>query len=86
LPAGSYERQLFLTAATEVQDWSAIVAVTEPPTTIEELIQRVEAFNRLGDSASAINALDHFSRQLQLPESMEVELRRRVNVQEAIRR
>jgi hypothetical protein len=86
LPAGSYERQLFLTAATEVQDWSAIVAVTDPPTTIEELIQRVEAFNRLGDSGSAINALDHFSRQLQLPGSMEVELRRRVNVQETIRR
>lgn len=86
LSAGSYERQLFLTAATDAEDWSAIVTVTDLPNSIEELIQRVEAFNRLGDAASAINALDRYSRQLQLPEPMEVELRRRVTVQEAIRR
>jgi hypothetical protein len=86
LTAGSYERQLFLTAATEAEDWSAIVTVTDPPNSIEELVQRVEAFNRLGDSASAINALDRYSRELRLPEPMEVDLRRRVTVQEAIRR
>lgn len=86
LPAGSYQRQLFLTAATQTHNWSGIIAVTEPPTTIEELIQRVEAFIRLGESAGAINALDRFSRQLQLPETIEDELRRRVDVEEAIRR
>ncbi len=82
----SYERQLFLTAATDAEDWSAIVQFTDPPYTIEELIQRFEAFNRLGNPANAIDALDRFSRQLQLPEPIEAELRGRANAQEAIGR
>lgn len=86
LPVGSYQRQLFLVAAMEAQDWSAILKVTEPPTTIEELVQRVEAFNRLGKSAGAIDTLERFSRQLQLPESLGIELRHRINAQEALTR
>lgn len=82
----SYERQLFLTAATDVEDWLAIVKETDPPFTIEELIQRFEAYNRLGESANAINALDHFSRQLQLPEPIEAELRDRVSAQDIIKK
>ena len=82
----SYERHLFCTAATDAENWSAIVKLTDPPSTIEELIQRFEAFIRLGEFANAIDALDCFSQQLQLPEPIEAELRRRANAQEAIRR
>ena len=82
----SYERQLFLTAATDAEDWSAIVQVTDPPFTIEELIQRFEAFSQLGESANAIDALDRFSRQLQFPEPIEADLRARASAQEAIGR
>ncbi len=86
LPAGSYERQLYLSAATDVQKWDGILEVTSPPATIGELVQRFEAFSRLGDPDSAIDALDQFSQQLQLPEPLESELRLRASAQEAIRR
>lgn len=82
----SYGRQLLLTAATDAEDWSAIVEITDPPSTIEELIQRFEAFTRLGESTNAIDALDRFSRQLQLPKPIEAELRDRVSAQETIGR
>jgi hypothetical protein len=86
LPLGSYQRQLFLAAAVEAQDWSAILRVTELPATIEELVRRVEAYNRSGKSAEAIDTLERFSRQLQLPESLEIELRQRIIAQEALTR
>ena len=85
LPSGSYERQLFLIAATDAQDWTAIVKVTDPPATIDELVQRFEAFSRLGDLDGAIDTLDRFSQQLQLPEPMVAEFRRRVSAQEAMK-
>jgi hypothetical protein len=84
-PPGSYERQLLLTSAAHAQDWTVIVAITEPPTTIEELIQRVEACNQSGDASTATASLDRYSRALQLPPSVETELRRRISAQEAIR-
>ena len=86
LPVGSYERQLYLRAVTYVQDWDGIVAVTNPPDTIEELVQRFEAFSQLGDPCSAIDALDQFSQQLQLPGALESELRSRASAQKAIKR
>lgn len=85
-PPGSYERQLLLTAATGAKDWKLIVRITDPPTTIEELIQRVEAYNWLGDSPGATATLDRFSKQLQLPEPLAADLRQRIKAQEAIRR
>ena len=86
LPAGSYERQLYLSAATENQNWSGIVDVTNPPATIEELVQRFEAFSQLGDFSSAVDSLDRYSHQLRLPGSFESELRARASAQEAMRR
>ena len=86
LPPGSYERQLYLSAATDAQDWEGILKVTDPPATIDELVQRFEAFSQLGDSGGALDALNHFSQQLQLPEPMVAELRGRAIAQEAIRR
>ena len=86
LLSGSYERELYLSAATAAQDWDGILKVTDPPTTIDELVQRFEVFSRLGDFGSAIDALDRFSPQLQLPDSLKSELRSRASAQEAIRR
>ena len=86
LPPGSYQRQLFLNAAKDARDWQGIVDVTEPPTTIEELVQLFDAYSRLGDFNGAIGALDRFSRELLLPEFQESELRSRARIQETIAR
>jgi hypothetical protein len=84
LPTGSYQRQLLLSAAIDAQEWRVIANVTNPPTSIEELTQRVEALSRLGDPAGAEDALDRFSAQLQFPGAMAAELRARINAQKAI--
>ena len=86
LEPGSYERQLCISSAIDAQDWQSIVDITDPPATIEELVQRFDAFCRLLDFHLATDALDRFSRELRLPESVESELRARVNVQEAMGR
>lgn len=86
LQAGSYQRELILTAATSAQDWSTITEITDPPLTIDELIKRVDAFSRLNRPLDAVNALDSFSRQLDLAPPMETELRNRLSAQERMRR
>ena len=86
LSAGSYEREIYLSAANDAQDWQAIIKVTDPPATIGELVQRFDAFLRCGDPSRAIDALDHFSQQLHLPGPLDLELRLRASAQEAIRR
>lgn len=86
LPPGSHQRQLFLKAAMDAQDWQGIVDTTDPPATIEELVQRFSAFCRLREFEGAIGALDRFSRTLRLPESQEAELRNRASAQEAMGR
>jgi hypothetical protein len=86
LPKGSYQRQLYLTAATDAKAWSAVVKVTDPPATIDELVQRFEAFSRLGDHGGAVGALDQFAEELQLPEPILTELRGRASAQEAIKK
>ena len=86
LPPGSYQRQLFLNAAMDARDWQGIVDTTDPPATIEELVQRFDAYCRLRDFEGAIGALDLFSRTLRLPESQESELRSRAHAQEAMGR
>lgn len=84
LPIGSYQRQLLLEAATEVRDWKIIANVTNPPTSIEELVQRIEALSQLGDPNGATETLDRFSSELQLPAVMVAEIRGRINAQKAI--
>lgn len=84
-PPGSYERQLLLSSAAEAEKWAVIVAITDPPTTIEELVHRVEACNQLGDASTGIASLDGYSKALQLSPSVEAELRRRISAQEVIR-
>jgi len=86
LPKGSYQRQLYLTAATDAKAWNAVVKVTDPPATIDELVQRFEAFSRLDDHGGAVDALDQFAEELQLPEPILTELRGRASAQEAIKK
>jgi len=70
----------------ETRDWQGIVDTTDPPTTIEELVRRFDALCRLRDFEGALGSLDRFSKLLRLPESQEVELRKRASVQQAIGR
>ena len=86
LEPGSYERQLCLEAAVDAQDWRSVVDITNPPATIEELVQRFDAFCRLRDSSGAIDALDRFAQNLRLPGPLESELRGRAGAQEAMGR
>ncbi len=85
-PPGSYERQLFLAAATEAQQWASVIEATDPPATIDELVQRIEACSRLGKYQTATASLDKYSRSLQLEQSLETELRQRISAQEVIRK
>jgi Calcineurin-like phosphoesterase len=84
LPIGSYERQLLVSAAHASENWSAIIEKADPPTTIEELVYRVEALRRLGGSADAMAALDKFAHQVNLPEAEAKDLRFRIKTQEKI--
>ena len=84
LPPGSYQRQLFFKAAMDARDWRGIVDTTDPPATIEELVQRFDAYCRLRDFEGAIDALDRFSRKLRLPEFQESELRSRARAREVM--
>ena len=86
LPAGSYERQLFLIAAVEAADWMAIIEATNPPCSIEELVQRVDACAHVDDFGSAIASLDKFSGSLSLPANVEAELRSRIQALQGMRR
>jgi hypothetical protein len=83
---GSYERELFLSAATEAERWALIVEATDPPATIGELIQRVDACNRLGQYPLASASLDKYAKQLHIDDGLETELRQRIKAQEAIRK
>jgi hypothetical protein len=84
LPEGSYERQLLLDAALDAKDWQAIISVTTKPYNIHELVQRVEACIMVHEYTSATDALDNYSKELQLHESMTIELRNRIRAEEAM--
>lgn len=86
LPEGSYGRQLLLAAASDAKDWPTIIEVTKTPYTIQELVQRVEAFTHVHKYGGATDALDRFSGELQLPKPMVAELRSRIRAQEAMKR
>ncbi len=81
----SYQRQLYLTIAEDVDNWPGIVEVLNTPTSIPELILRIEALCRLDDAGRAIDSLNRFSTQLHLPDSIVSELRTRIKVQEAMK-
>ncbi len=82
---GSYQRELILTAASDAEEWRVVIDVTNPPATIPELVLRIEAFSRSGDLDSALAALDTFAAELQFPEAMAEDLRRRIEAQKAMK-
>ena len=86
LPPGSYERQLFLDAAVRAVDWAAVLSVTNPPRSIDELVQRVEACTRTDEFGEALASLDNFSRPLGMPAALETDLRCRVEAMQGMKR
>ncbi len=84
LEAGSYERQLFLQAATDGHDWKSVIDATDPPTTINELMQRFNAYCKLNDSEAASTCVKKFSEHLHLPEAQKLELLARAGVRGAL--
>jgi len=84
LAAGSYERKLFLSASAEAQDWASIIRVTDPPSSIGELVYRVEALLQVGKVTDAGEALEKYSLQLQIAAPLLVELRRRIKAHEVL--
>lgn len=85
LPPGSYERQLFLDAAVRAVDWAAVLSVTNPPRSIDELVQRVEACTRTDEFGEALASLHNFSEPLGMPAALETDLRRRVEAMQGMK-
>jgi hypothetical protein len=84
LRSGSYERQLYFTVARQNKDWQSIVDKTNPPTTIEELVFRVEALITNKNFAGANASLDEFAAKLNLPNPLLNDLRLRIKTEEKI--
>jgi Calcineurin-like phosphoesterase len=84
LPAQSHERELFFNAAQKMENWVEIIDKTNPPNSIHELVQRFDAFSRMNDISSAVAALDEYSAEVELPISIETELRTRAKIEEVI--
>ena len=85
LPPGTYERQLYVDAAAEAEDWKAIVRVSNPPTSISELMLRFRALCELEDYQEAGDSLARHARELELPEAMESELRLRLDTMKVMK-
>ena len=86
LPSGTYERQIYVDAAQEAKDWKAISRVTQPPTSIGELVLRFRALCELGDYQRAEETLARHARELELPQGMESELRSRLETMKVMNR
>lgn len=85
LPGGSYQRNLILDAAIAAEDWQTTIDVTDPPLTIAELVNRVNALCRMNRLPDAFDALDRHSKKLDLSTSIEKDLRRQLTAQERMR-
>ncbi len=83
---GDYGRQLLLSSAYEVKDWELIVAVTDIPQSIEELVRRTDAFAALGRYGDAHLALDRFGSQVELPAATDRDIRVRLAAEEKMRK
>ena len=84
LPAVSYQRELVLSASRSAGDWQTIAEVTDPPTSIDELVLRVEALGKLGKLSNAESELERYSRKLSLGGPIIAELHGRIRAQKAI--
>lgn len=85
LPPGTYERQLFFDAAEQAGDWMAVVAATDPPTTIPELVLQFRAQYELEDYEGAEQTVSLYSRRLGLSGAVEADLRARLKARKAMK-
>ena len=85
LPPGTHERHLFLDAAEQAKDWMAVVAATDPPQSIPELVLRFRAKYELEDHEGAEQTLRHYSGRLGLAGAVEADLRARLNARRAMK-
>ena len=80
LPSGTYERQLYLDTAEQANDWHTIVAATDPPTSIPELVSRVNAQCKLKDHEGATHSINNHSETLGLPDTIKADLHKRASL------
>lgn len=57
LSAGSYARTIVVDAALKLKDWNKLVAVLDPPQSIEEAIYLISAFIQIGNLSRAATIL-----------------------------
>jgi len=81
-----YPRQLLIDAAFQAGAWGEVIATTDPPRSIAELMNRFEAAMRLRDRSTARDAIDQFADRVGLPIVQADELRRRVTADESLGR
>src|SRR6266542_810041 len=79
---GGYGRQLLLRSAHELKKWELIIEITESPQSIDELVQRIEAFAAIGRFDDARAALDHFGSQVGMPAATDRDIRARLAAEE----
>ena len=79
-----YGRRLLLEAATASLDWQFVLELTEPPTSIQDLVTRVSAFVATGDREGGLAALENFARALNLDAATERELPARVDLEAVV--
>lgn len=82
----AYGRRILLEAASESADWNALLAATNPPTSIEELTFYVRATGMVKDFKKGHEALASYAPRLGLPEPNRSELERWLDAQEALAR
>jgi calcineurin-like phosphoesterase family protein len=83
---GQHGRRLLVEAALEAQDWALILAITDPPRAVNELVARVEACLKTREYAGARAALDRFAEDVALDAATARDLRARVIAEETIHR
>ena len=85
LPSGTHVRQLFLDAAEQAEDWMAVLATTDPPKSIPELVMRFRAQCELEHHEGAEQTLGRYSGPLGLSGAVEANLRARLNARKAMK-
>ena len=85
LPPGTHARQLLLDAAEQSEDWPAVVAATDPPRSISELVLRFRAQCELEHHEGAAQTLGRYSEPLGLPGAMQADLQARLKARKAMK-
>lgn len=81
----THERQLFIDSAEQAKDWTAMVAVIDPPTSIPELVLLFRAHCELDDYSGAEQTLSRYSGRLGLTGAIETDLRARLKARKAMK-